>query len=98
MPGEHVSILFSGTVDRNCHSLFFWGFPMASLSPVMVFPPASLVLVSVGCVRGPAKATTHLSGIVLLFSDPYVMVMGSLISYVCKYTDLYQFQYMFTLC
>lgn len=71
---------------------------MASLSPVMVFAPASLVLVSGGCVRGLAKATTHLSGIVLLSSDPYIMVMGSLISYVCKYTDLNQFQYMSTLC
>lgn len=62
---------------------------MASLSPVMVFPPASLVLVSWGCVLGFAKATAHLSGIVLLSSDPYVKVMGSLINYVCKYTDLY---------
>lgn len=40
-PGEHASILFSGTVDRNRHSLFFWGFPMASLSPVMVLAAAS---------------------------------------------------------
>lgn len=67
---------------------------MASLSPVMVFPPASLVLVSWGCVWGLAKATAHLSGIVLLSSDPYVKVMGSLISHVCKYTDMYQFQYI----
>lgn len=40
-PGERVSILFSGTGDRERHSLFFWGFPMASLSPVMVLAPAS---------------------------------------------------------
>lgn len=50
-PGEHVSILFSGTVDRKRHSLFFWGFPMALLSPVMVLAPASQgCLFQGGCV------------------------------------------------
>lgn len=69
-PGERVSILFSGTVDRKRHSLFFWGFPMAPLSPVMVLAPASQGCWFHGGACEDFVKAAHLSGIVLLSSDP----------------------------
>lgn len=89
-PVEHLAKLFSGTVDLNRHSLFFWGFPMASLSPVMVLAPASQ-----GCwFHGSAcvKATPHLSGIVLLSSDPSGKLMALLNIFLCtQYVEMHLF-------
>lgn len=92
-PGERVSMLFSGTVDRRRHSLFFWGFPMASFSPVMVLAPASR-----GCwFRGGACEDLwkkqHI-GLVLcycLLTLP-AKVMLPLSSFVCtQYVEIHGF-------
>lgn len=80
--GGPVAILFSGTVDRSRRSLFFWGFPMASLSLRLWF--WLLRHRSVGFVGGArAKATAHLSGVVLLSADPSSKVMLPLIGFGC---------------
>lgn len=57
--GQHASVMFLVLMDHNCLSVFFWGFPVSLLSPVMVLVNASPCLFR-GSVSVLFHTTTHI--------------------------------------